>query len=216
MKKKMILMSIAAILFITSCVGGALAFFSATSDQTKNNITTENLSVKLVEEGKEAEPAMDKAGTDLSFIMPGDTVEYSLAGTNDGYYDLYLRVRLTKYWVDGSSEKVTEADAGQIALLTDDNMDSNWIIWDDDEYGEEITMFYRYPLKAGESTSSLFNALQIGNIPSTEQHIYAGLTAHLQADADAIQVVGAKDAMMDEWGLDVTIGSDGRLESVEE
>ena len=69
MKKKMILMSIAAILFITSCVGGALAFFSATSDQTKNNITTENLSVKLVEEGKEAEPAMDKAGTDLSFII---------------------------------------------------------------------------------------------------------------------------------------------------
>ncbi len=70
-----------------------------------------------MEEGKEAEPAMDKAGTDLSFIMPGDTVEYSLAGTNDGYYDLYLRVRLTKYWVDGSSEKVTKAVPRTVAPL---------------------------------------------------------------------------------------------------
>ena len=66
------------------------------------------------------------------------------------------------------------------------------------------------------STGHVVDAIQIGNISSSEQSLYSGLQAKVDVEVDAIQKAAAQDAMLAEWGMDVEFDDNGNIVSVVE
>lgn len=212
-KKNFIIIGAAAVLIAATLISGTVASFQAETT-SKNKISAGNIGIQLMEET--ANGGKEIKGGDIKSItgMPGDKIPEAIYVDNIKDNPLYLRVTLHKSWEDRNGEKNPEADANYISILTDQKQD--WIIQDDDENGEEMYFYYRKPLNAKESTSKIMDFIQIGNIPSKEQNLYTGLSIAFDVEADAIQVIGAEDAMLSEWGLEVKIDADGVLQEVEE
>lgn len=212
-KKNFMIIGAAAVLLAATLISGTMASFQAETT-SKNKISAGNIGIQLMEEtangGKEIKEGDIKSITG----MPGDKIPEAIYVDNIKDNPLYLRVTLHKSWEDRSGEKNPEADANYISIIT--NQKDDWIIQADDENGEEMYFYYRKPLNEKESTSKIMDFIQIANIPSKEQNLYTGLSIALDVEADAIQVIGAADAMLSEWGLEVKIDENGVLQEVEE
>ena len=50
-----------------------------------------------------------------------------------------------------------------------------------------VYLYYRKPVTSGMSTGHVVDAIQIGNISSSEQSLYSGLQAKVDVEVDAIQ-----------------------------
>ena len=121
---------------------------------------------------------------------------------------------ITCHIIRGSGEKNFDADSALIEL---NGLDENdWIIDDSDENHEVVYCYYRHPLQANESSSNVINSIRVGNIASKDQGLYAGLQMKVDVEVDAIQKVAASDAMLAEWGMDVTFDENGTITAVEE
>lgn len=90
---------------------------------------------------------------------------------------------------------------------------ANWIIDDTDEYKEVVYMYYKMPVKAKEGTSHAIDNIMIGNI--TNQEFYSKLKVKVDVEVDAIQTVAAKDAILAEWGMDVTFDANDNMTQVQ-
>lgn len=212
-KKNFMIIGAAAVLLAATLISGTMASFQAETT-SKNKISAGNIGIQLMEEtangGKEIKEGDIKNITG----MPGDKIPEAIYVDNIKDNPLYLRVTLHKSWEDRSGEKNPEADANYISIIT--NQKDDWIIQADDVNGEEMYFYYRKPLNEKESTSKIMDFIQIANIPSKEQNLYTGLSIAFDVEADAIQVIGAADAMLSEWGLEVKIDENGVLQEVEE
>lgn len=223
MKKKLKLMGLAATLLVVAIVGGSLAYFRAETD-TQTPISVGNLGVELRLDMKDLPSYIQNNMLNVEGGMPGDKYSYPVYAYNTGDYDSYVRITLTRYWenqVDG--KKNFEAYAGKIELqLNGEKIETagdwtemgNWIIDARDENQEVVYMYYKMPVKAGEGTGHAIDDIVIGDIKDRE--FYSSLKLKVDVDVDAIQTVAAKDAILAEWGMDVTFGADGHIERVVE
>ena len=145
--------------------------------------------------------------------------------------DEYVRVTLYKYWKDPDGNKVTtlSPDLIDLNLLAGEGQD--WIVDEKlsaqgDKYRERTILYYTKPLKVGETTSPLSDKLTIdsaigtkvkqtdvkkeeknGKTYTTKSTVYEydGYQFMIEAQADAVQVGNAEDAIKSAWGREVTI-----------
>ena len=217
MKKKMILMSIAIILLVTSVIGGAVAAVSwMAKDPVKNEVATRELKISLARTSQD-EPATDvfkdgRAAISVPAVMPMAQIDAPIWAQNNGDYTFYARFVVTKYWLDENQEKDIEKDPGMITVgWKDDAAKSDWILVEDDENSEVVYLYYKHPLDPNQKTSDIFNVIQIGNVGNE----YSGLSASLAIDAQAVQAIAADAAIEAEWGLVPTFDGD-TLVNIEE
>lgn len=213
MKKKLKLMGLAATLLVVAVIGGSLAYFRAETD-TQTPISVGNLGVELRLDDVGNQSYIKDNILDIDGGLPGDKYSYPVYAYNTGDYDAYIRITLTRYWEDKTNNKKNfEADASKIELDLDAADKANWIIDDADKNKEVVYMYYKMPVKAKEGTSHAIDNIMIGDI--TDQEFYSKLKVKVDVEVDAIQTVAAKDAILAEWGMDVTFDANGNMTQVQ-
>ncbi|MFQ9012688.1 MAG: TasA family protein [Lacrimispora saccharolytica] len=208
MKKKYILMGVAAALITTTIVGGSLAYFQADGSNVQQQINTKTLSIALT-----GSSGSDAAGSVyLDGAMPGDTVTKSVKIENTADTPLYARATIRKYW--GSYEKSSdtlskdfEKDTSRITVETL----NNWYVSEEGDEDETIVLYYQDPIQPGESVD-LMETLKIA---ADLDNSYTDLGIGLDVEVDAVQAFAAQEAMLSEWGVWAEIDG-GHITSVEE
>lgn len=217
MKKRVLLMGLAAVMVMGAVVGGSLAAGQASAE---NPVTAPLAAATLNIEwtGGESDPVAltvtDKA------LMPADEIEVKdgYQVDNTGSVDAYIRVTVTKYWADADG-KTTDLDAANIELGLNS---ADWIKAEKlfEGNSDETEVYYcRYPVAAGQSTSKLLETI---GIPASLTNEYAGMTVYLEAVADGVQFAGADAAdlnasgILASWGVSAQLDENGNLVSVTE
>ena len=158
----------------------------------------------------------DKNSDSVKFesALPGSLLESQLKIENTKDKELYVRVVMTKYWTHNNGDKQVDANASYIHLITEQAND--WYIVDNSESsnGEEVVFYYKKPITSKESTSFFLNAIQLSEDISDKA--YANYHASLHIEANAIQKVGAKEAMLSEWGIEAEFNENGTIASIVE
>lgn len=214
MKKRILFLCLAILLVGTAVIGGTFAGFNTeTQQQATAQITTKNLSIKLLDTTIEEEevPLASELVTlkEDSGVMPGDTIAISRRIENDADYDLYTRVTIYKRW---SKENL---DASKIQLMLGNAED--WMVWYQDD--EQTIMYYRRPLSAvaengaTDVTSEIISAVQVSADIGND---YAKEDIILEFEVDAVQKLAAEAAFAAEWGVYPIFDEEGYLVKVAE
>lgn len=147
-----------------------------------------------------------------------------LSVLNSGSIDEYVRVRISKSWLDENGDKVTSLSPDLIIL----NMTNNgWILDEEASTEEQLVLYWPEILPAGETTEALCDSICIdaavaSNVTETTTTVdglttittvfnYDGVRFHIDAEVDAVQTHNAQDAIRSAWGVAVTIAEDGTL-----
>lgn len=223
MKKKLVLMSVAAVLAMTAIIGGTLAGFNAQSEQGKTDITTKALGIELTAGTTKPEGAATIEDT----YMPGDPVDipyYVTHNVAEGY-DLYTRVTIYKYWemsentelqadiihlyakdaAGNSVELAANSENGEAVRIND------WFVQYADE--EQIVLYYAKPLASGEATGNVLDFLVIDEKAG---NAYANQNVIIEIKADAVQMIAAESAIPSEWGVYPVFDENGNIVSIAE
>lgn len=198
------------ILMIVLCImvpiGGAIAYFRADTSSS-NKLTSGNIGIELRDTTTSEDGQSSDEGIEFNFGYPGAAKDKETFVENTSDNELYTRITVTKYWQDEQGNKVIDANPEFIEIVTNDQ--SNWIIQDSDENKEIVYFYYKNLLTPGEATDLFVNQIKLsGAIDNTDAMKYSGLYAQLDFKADAVQKIGAKAAIMSEWGLEVDIDND--------
>lgn len=221
MKKKIILMSIAAVLVLTAVIGGTLAGFNTESEQGKTDITTKSLGISLA--GSNTSLGGEKLAVNIS--MPGAEVEMPYHVTNNVKegYELYTRVTIYKYWESQNDLDparihlyVKDAEGNRVELTADEEADSavrvnDWFVQYADD--EQIILYYAKPLVAGENTE---NVLDFITVDAEVGNAYTNQNIVLEIQADAVQKIAADASIPSEWGVYPVFDADGSIVSIAE
>ena len=81
MKKKYILMGVAATLLVTAIAGGSLAYFQADGENVQQQINTKSLSIDLIGSGNEN----TKQSVLVANTMPGEQIEKNVKVEKRGW-----------------------------------------------------------------------------------------------------------------------------------
>ena len=217
MKKKVLLMGLAAVMVMGAVVGGSLAAGQASAE---NPVTAPLAAATLNIEwtGGKSDPVTlvvtDKA------LMPADEIEVKdgYKVDNTGSVDAYIRVTVTKYWADGKG-KTTDlaAENIELGLNSEDWLQAESLF--EGNSNETEVYYYKYPVPAGQSTSELLETI---GIPADLTNDYADKTVKLEAVADGVQFAGADAAdlnasgILASWGVVAELDANGNLVSVTE
>lgn len=212
MKKKLVLMSVAAALALTAIIGGTLAGFNTQSEQGKTDITTKALGIDLVGESVEINAYMPGAAVEVPYYVVNDVEEG---------YDLYTRVTIYKYWSDLNLEagKISlytkDADGNAVELTTDENGGTvrvnNWFIQYADD--EQVVLYYAKPLASGEATENVLDTLIVD---ASIDNAYAKQKVYLDVEADAVQKIAAESSIPSEWGVYPEFDENGNIVAITE
>lgn len=217
MKKKVLLMGLAAVMVMGAVVGGSLAAGQASAE---NPVTAPLAAATLNIEwtGGKSDPVTLEV-TDKA-LMPADEIEVKdgYKVDNTGSVDAYIRVTVTKYWADGKG-KTTDLAAENIELGLNS---ADWLQAEslfEGNSNETEVYYYKYPVPAGQSTSELLETI---GIPADLTNDYADKTLKLEAVADGVQFAGADAAdlnasgILASWGVVAELDANGNLVSVTE
>lgn len=217
MKKKVLLMGLAAVMVMGAVVGGSLAAGQASAE---NPVTAPLAAATLNIEwtGGKSDP-VTLAVTD-KVLMPADEIEVKdgYKVDNTGSVDAYIRVTVTKYWADGKG-KTTDlaAENIELGLNSEDWLQAESLF--EGNSNETEVYYYKYPVPAGQSTSELLESI---GIPADLTNDYADKTVKLEAVADGVQFAGADAAdlnasgILASWGVVAELDANGNLVSVTE
>lgn len=216
MKKRILLMGVAAALTTTAIVGGSLAYFQADGRNVQQQISTRTLGISLTDaqSGKLPEDSVLLKGA-----MPGEEInlENKLVVTNTGDTPLYTRVTVSKCWgsyEDASFKKDFDKDSSTIELAAN----NDWYVMENtDENDENLYLYYKTPLEVSGQTSSILEGLEIAKTLTNE---YADKGIQLDVEVDAVQAseseTARQDAILAEWGVWAEFDADGNILSIEE
>lgn len=216
MKKRILLMGVAAALTTTAIVGGSLAYFQADGRNVQQQISTRTLGISLTDaqSGELPEDSILLKGA-----MPGEEInlENKLVVTNTGDTPLYTRVTVSKCWgsyENASFKKEFDKDSEAIKLVPN----SDWYIMENTEENDEnLYLYYRVPLEVSGQTSSILEGLEIAKTLTNE---YADKGIQLNVEVDAVQAseseAARQDAILAEWGVWAEFDGDGNILGIEE
>lgn len=244
MRKKhipILLLCVSVGLLLLSTVGSARAALTYYSENYAMEVTVSSIGVTLTENGtavsyrKYLEDDWSDSGTGELLthmledtegkLVPGRNYPESLAVTNSGAIDSYVRVILRRSWQDGENRKDTALSPELIQLgLTEG---SGWVLDEKASTPERMILYYTKVLPAGESTPALCDTLCVspqilsrvredvretaeGRVITTSYQ-YDGYWMNLEAEVDAVQTHSGEEAVRSAWGIDVKIGEDGTL-----
>ena len=209
--KKIMLVVTTVVLLAIFVYEGSLAFFHAQTDISAN-ISAGNLGIELVQDMDKEKITKTENGFQIRSSMSGDEIKDRVYVENKRDHSLYTRVAVTKYWVNKDNEKMVDADASKLKLITEDT--SKWIIIDDaDNSNSEIVYFYyKLPLEKGGKTTNLVDAIKISH--EIKNGEYADYRIHIAYDADAIQSIAGAEAALSEWGVELSVDEEGSITSV--
>ncbi|NTV78846.1 MAG: hypothetical protein HGA25_06865 [Clostridiales bacterium] len=211
MKKKLLLMSIAGGLIMTTIIGGTLAATSIRSQTltTQAQITVDNLAISLGTGENEAEyyTVSEISDEELgnSVVLPNSDIEYNQLVYNDGDYPVYIRVVLEKSWM-GEFGNESQPDSSYIELLYNEE---DWFAFTT-EYS--TILYYRKPVEIGGNTSQILDAIHLS--PAIDE-AYSGAQISISARAEAVQSYDAQNSIPSEWGVFPTFNGT-TIESVSE
>lgn len=217
MKKRVLLMGLAAVMVMGAVVGGSLAAGQASAE---NPVTAPLAAATLNIEwtGGKSDPVTLEV-TDKA-LMPADEIEVKdgYKVDNTGNVDAYIRVTVTKYWADGKG-KTTDlaAENIELGLNSEDWLQAESLF--EGNSNETEVYYYKYPVPAGQSTSELLETI---GIPADLTNDYADKTVKLEAVADGVQFAGADAAdlnasgILASWGVVAELDANGNLVSVTE
>lgn len=236
---------IAAGLLIFASVGGARAALTIFSDDYKAQVELYDIGVSLLENDEvvawrnynsEADGTWDETPGDehigaLCVNMLGDDAELKLGKVydevltvkNSGTIDEFVRVSVTKYWLDPDGNKTQNLDPSLINLNLVTN--SGWVEDTSSATSERTVLYYTKMLAAGETTPAFTDtisfddslALEVTQEEATEvvdgvtyktittTYLYDNYSFVIEATVDAIQDHNAKDAAKSAWGRNVVI-----------
>lgn len=206
MKKKLSLIGLSLVLITLVYQGTMAVIQESTNIDTK--MSAAKLGVSIVQNneiGKEA-----KKGVTFENILPGANIAHDLKVENTKDKDVYVRVTLTKYWEDENKKKLVNADAKWIELLTGEG---NWMMVEAGNTNDEMMYFYyTKPVKAKEITTSFLKEIKCST--ALKDQSYANYQMKIEVEVEAIQTVGAKDAILSEWGMEVEIDENQQITSI--
>lgn len=236
-KATTILLAAAAVLLVTSAVGSTRAALTYYSDNYVAEVNVHEIGVALVENGKTV-VATDYGQSDdsetaykgellagLEEFTLGKTYEEKLQVANNGTIDSYVRVILTKSWVDADGNKDTKLDPSliELNLVTNDG----WVVDEEASTAERTVLYFTDVVPVGAMTSELTDTLKVNENISTKvyetkttengyttityEYAYDGYSFMLEAEVDAVQTHNAADAIKSAWGVDVNVSADGSL-----
>lgn len=239
---------LAAGLLLFSGISGAMAALGTPSNWFTGRVQMEDIGISLMENDHTDPVAYrdydySKAdGTWLTnnpgilledlpeTIVFGNPYDEALYVKNSGTINEYVRVTITKYWLDAEGKKDTTLSP-QLIDLELDNLDGEWIL-DPDASTVERTVLYCTRLvpgngQEGSSTLPFSKTLTISNKVAEVMHKeygvdengnedkntiitvydYDGYSFVLNVRCDAVQEHNAQDAIKSAWGIDATVNN---------
>lgn len=143
---------------------------------------------------------------------------------NGGTIDEYVRVTVSKYWVDRDGNKTADINPGLIDLHFTNT--DEWLIDEDASTPERTVLYYCKKLDSNADTSNFTDLLTIyvdkkmlKTVTQTEgskivtSYNYDGYRFVIDAEVDAVQDHNANEAAHSSWGKHVNI-SDGYVSIV--
>lgn len=237
--KPVLLLGASAALLLLSTVGSTRAALTYYNDYAVE-VSVSSIGVSLMENGKVVSHrnydnnawSSDGTGTLLSGMLeegeklkPGKTYEENLSVFNSGAIDTYVRVILTRSWVDAGGNKDTSLTPALIGLELGQD---GWYVDEKASTPERMILYYTRPLASGQSTPDFCRGVTIdpvigakvtknetldesGNRIITTECAYNGYQFRLEAEVDAVQTHSGEDAVKSAWGVDVSVAEDGSL-----
>ena len=242
----------AAGLLIFASISGARAVLNIESDDYYAHVELYDIGVSLLENGtrvawrdydeKAADGSWDEtSGTDHvgalcrylldkdgdgkndEDLKPGKAYPEAISVQNTGTINEFVRVTITKYWLDEKGNKTQVLDPGLIKLNLVNS--SSWLVDSNASTPERTVLYYSRLLNSGEPTAALSDTLTIdGSVAgmttqSTKQEVkngktyttitttyaYDGYQFCLEAQVDAVQEHNAQAAVKSAWGTNVVI-----------
>ncbi|MEE1304450.1 MAG: hypothetical protein U0K68_04795 [Agathobacter sp.] len=229
MKKSTLLLVPAVGLLVFSAIESASAALSYVSNDYNMSLETASLNIELTENG-----TIIENGNKLLTNLVGEGEEFhigqkyseELAVTNTGDYDSYVRLILTKSWLNEDGSKNTALAPELISLGI--NTGEGWNIDEASTTSEQIVLYYSKPLPAGSTTPNAVDSVTIlndvttavtkhgttGNITTT--YDYTGKSFSLEAEVDGIQTHNAQDAIYSAWGIPTAVSDNGNISLADE
>lgn len=204
-KKKNILIAI-AIIAIVAAIGSTMAAFVASTNTTKD-VSAAELGIKIVqnsETGAKGVKSLNEAGDSKAGYqyagMPGDTVNEQVAVKSDpDSKDSYIRVTINRSWVDKEGKKDFKLSPKEIGIVRDND---SWLVAEDPEDDEVIYCYYTQKVGKDTQTDNVMDSFTILKDKVTENsNAYAGYSANITFEADAVQAEAGEKAMLAEWGI---------------
>lgn len=230
MKKKYLLMGAAALLVVSTMVGGTLAALdTATTEGAKADISVKSIGVAM-NPGSGAK-TMDGSIAIENAAVPGGNYECSYNVCNDvaDGYDIYVKVAIYKYWADdeggileskydsiyynsGEEKEISYPQELEESYLTE----NGWLVQYADD--EQIVLYYTKPLKASTDVAKNASTNFMDGIcfdPAIGND-YANKELKLDYEVTAVQVNNSEAAMAAEWGMFPAFDEEGTLIGVYE
>ena len=179
MKKKLLILSLAAICLAITAIG-TLAYF--TSEGTAHNVITTGGVEIAVQEWADVEKT--KPFEDLTGVMPNTTVTKIAEVKNTGASDAWVRVKVEK------AIKLTGDGIPDVSMVQLDVNTTDWT--EKDGY-----YYYTKVLKPGEVTAPIFTAVTFKPDMGNE---YQNATATVDVVAQAVQTANNGATVMDAQG----------------
>lgn len=214
MKKKITLGIALALLLVAVVYQGTVANFNKTGN-VNTQISAAKLGIQLVSNGENGQLEIAKDTYQFENAMPGATIDRQIKVNNTKDREVYVRVIVTRFWNDENGNKLPDGHAEFIKIISSQLQD--WIIIDNSENsnGEEVVFYYKKILQPNTTTSAFLDSIKLDE-EELKDSTYSKYHASIKVEANAIQKVGAKDAMLSEWGIDVEFDNTGNITNVVE
>ncbi len=250
-----LLFALAAALLATSTVGSSRAALTYYSTTYGAMVELQDIGITLKENGTPVDTrnyanngawdtsegvAAAKKQTLLTELIPaggelhiGQAYPEVLTACNSGTIPVYLRMTVSRYWVDTADAVAGTRDTALAPELIDlalaEGWENNWIKDEAAHTRERDVYYYRTALPADAETEPLTQTLAIkgldgvqctvsketvtnpdGTTTTLYTYTYDGASFVVEASVDAVQTHNAADAIKSAWGVDVTV-TDGVL-----
>ncbi|WP_165247989.1 hypothetical protein [Adlercreutzia sp. ZJ141] len=156
-------------------------------------------------------------------LKPGVSYDERLTVQNTGTINQFVRVTVTKYWVDEQGNKRTDVSPSLIDLNLK-NIGGDWLLDEEASTPERTVLYYSHLLEPARVTSEFADTLTINKAVSnrvtqtesttgdgtviTTTYDYDGLTFCVEACVEAVQDHNAEDAAKSAWGANVVVSGD--------
>ena len=235
-KKTIVLLAAASLLLLSSAVGSTRAALTYYSENYSAEVTVANIGVSLVENGdvvsyknylKDGNWDVKDGTLFAELLAEGDKVvlgqkyDEELKVYNSGAIDSYVRVILTKTWVDAEGNVDRTLDPAIIEI--EENLGDGWLKDETASTKERAVYYYTNVLAVDSTTSDLTKSIRINPAIQTKMvevvdgnnvtyvYEYDGYTFNVEAEVDAVQTHNAAEAIKSAWGVDVNVVADGSL-----
>ena len=216
MKKKRNILIIIAIIAIVAAIGSTMAAFVA-STATQKDVSAARLGIKIVQNGgqtakdvKSLDTAEDRKAGYQYAGMPGDTVSEKVAIKSDANSkDSYIRITINRSWTDKDGKKDFRLSPKEIGIERDND---SWLVAEDPEDPEVIYCYYTKKVSGDATTENVMDRFTILKDKVQENsNAYAGYSANITFEADAVQAEAGEKAMLAEWGIIPELDAAGNL-----